>query len=166
MRKRIDILKGILPGKVIERDLRKRGLVCDAFAKMIGVEAQVLEAVIAGRRELTPDMAVRIEERLGYEKEFLWELQRFYEMERCEKENCRKAVTGVPDIRRSLFWDADFVSIDWAVCREAVIRRVLERGNEKEKREIARYYGMTEESLEMYKPVNSYRTNACASKQA
>ena len=49
-----------------------------------------------------------------------------------------------PDIsklRRTLFWDTDFNKIDWQQQKNAVIRRVWERGNEEEKKEIQKFYG-------------------------
>jgi hypothetical protein len=41
-----------------------------------------------------------------------------------------------------LFWDTDINNIDWQKQYKAVIRRVFERGNEKEKSEITRFYGL------------------------
>jgi len=49
-----------------------------------------------------------------------------------------------PDItklRRVLFWDTLMENIDWRKQKNAVIKRVFERGNEIEKKEIARFYG-------------------------
>lgn len=44
-------------------------------------------------------------------------------------------------LRRVLFWDTKMDSIDWINQKEAVIKRVFERGNQMEKNEIARFYG-------------------------
>ena len=129
----------------------------DSFAKMTGIGREMLEAVVQGRLALTEDMAVRIECALHYEKGFLRELQYFYDANQEKKKRDKASVTGQPDIRRSLFWDVDFDSIEWGVYRNAVIRRVLERGNEREKEAIACYYGLPREMLDRYKAENSYR---------
>ena len=60
MRNRIDILKGIHPGKIIGRDLQKRNLSQRAFAASIGEHSQTLNAVITGRRNLTTEMSLKI----------------------------------------------------------------------------------------------------------
>jgi len=45
-------------------------------------------------------------------------------------------------IRRILFWDTNFDLIDWERNRTAIIQRLSERGNEVERAEIARFYGL------------------------
>ncbi|WPU93730.1 hypothetical protein SNE25_30900 [Mucilaginibacter sabulilitoris] len=69
-----------------------------------------------------------------------------------------------PDIsklRRILFWDTDFDKIDWQRQKNAVIRRVWERGNEDEKKEIQRFYGIdnihaTIKDLKPFRPPPSF----------
>jgi len=43
--------------------------------------------------------------------------------------------------RNILFWDTDISKIDWHKNKRAVIRRILERGNEQEIKEIVSFYG-------------------------
>ena len=59
MKQRIEILKGIHPGKIIARELQKRGVSQRAFAASIGEHSQTLNAVITGHRYLTTEMAVK-----------------------------------------------------------------------------------------------------------
>ncbi|MCK7541694.1 MAG: hypothetical protein MZV63_67810 [Marinilabiliales bacterium] len=40
-----------------------------------------------------------------------------------------------------LFWDTKMENIDWKKQKNAVIKRVFERGNDIEKEEIIRFYG-------------------------
>lgn len=67
------------------------------------------------------------------------------------------SVSGVPAIRRMLFWDVDFDKIQWGRSKEYVIERVMERGDETEKQEIARFYGMDRAALDRYMPDQSWR---------
>ena len=66
MKSRIDILKGIHPGKLIDRDLKKRNLSQRSFAASIGENSLTLNAIITGRRNLTFEMARKIELAFGY----------------------------------------------------------------------------------------------------
>ncbi len=137
----------------------KRNLSQRSFAASIGEHSQTLNAVITGRRTLTTEMALKIEQAFGYEEGFLLTLQAFYEIAAYKNRMMCESVRGIPDIRRSLFWDADFDSIDWGRYKRAIIGRVLERGNEAEKKEIARFYSIDPATLDSYKPKNSYGLN-------
>ena len=157
MQSRIEILKGIRPGEVIGWELQKRNLSQRAFAAAIDDHKQTLNAVITGRRKLTVEMALKIEKALGYEEGFLLTLQAYYEIAEYKNRKASESVSGVPAIRRMLFWDTDFDKIDWGRYKSTVIERVMERGDESEKQEIARFYGMDRAELERYKPDLSYR---------
>ncbi|MNY64744.1 hypothetical protein D3C86_2018990 [compost metagenome] len=45
-------------------------------------------------------------------------------------------------IRPVIFWDTQIDKIDWEKQKLAVIKRIFERGNEEEKQEIIRFYGL------------------------
>jgi hypothetical protein len=45
-------------------------------------------------------------------------------------------------IRRVVFWDTNIDKIDWEKHKKAVIKRVFEKGNQTEKDEITRFYGI------------------------
>lgn len=158
MNSRIDILKGIHPGIIIGRDLKKRNLSQRLFASQIEEHNQTLNAVIKGHRNLTTEMAVKIENALGYDEGFLLVLQSYYEINEY-KLRLSAQMTQKPQIRKSLFWDSDFEKIDWIRQKRAVINRVLERGNQAEKEEIARFYNIPIEMLSHYKINNDYQIN-------
>lgn len=153
----IEILKGIRPGKIVGWELQERKLSQTAFADTIGVHLQALNAAITGRRNLTTEMALKIEQALGYEEGFLLTLQAFYEIAVYKNRIADASVSGVPAIRRMLFWDTDFDKIQWGRNKRYVIERVMERGDEAEKQEIARFYGMGRSALDRYMPDLSWR---------
>ncbi len=157
MKPKIEILKGIHPGKIIARELQKRGMSQRAFAASIGEHSQTFNAIITGRRNLTTEMAVKIEQSFGYKECFLLILQAYHEIAEYKKRLAAMSITGVPNVRRALFGDTDFDTIDWGVYKEAVIQRICEWGKKEEKAEIARFYHIPVSELNRYKPKNSYR---------
>ena len=139
---RIDILKGIHPGKIIERDLSKKHLTQRTLAKTVGVPYQTINAIISGRRNITLETALNIEKTLGYDEGFLLILQNFHNISVYKEKKSKEKYSQAPNIRKSLFWDSDFNKIDWEKYSKAVITRVWERGNQIEKEEIARFYNI------------------------
>jgi len=141
----LQLLKGIHPGFVLERELRKRGLRKSGFAQEINEHPQTINAITKGRRGMNTPLALKIEHALGLEEGYFMTLQVFFEI---GQEKKRRA--GAPDLsklRPVLFWDTRVEKIDWQKQKEAVIRRVFERGNEAERNEISRFYGQGEVNL-------------------
>lgn len=149
----IDIIKGIHPGVIIERDLQTRHLSKVAFAEMIGDYPSRITEIIKGRRKLNLPLSLKIEKALGYETGFLMTLQLHYEIKRLAQTKTTPDLSKFPP---SLFWDTTIDKIDWQRHKRAVIERVMSRGNEEQKEEIRRYYG--DDEIKKYThPVNAYR---------
>jgi addiction module HigA family antidote len=140
MNSNLNILKGIHPGLVIERELKKRKLRKNSFALKLQEYPQTLTAITKGRRGITTSLALKIEKTLGFDEGFLMMLQVYFDIE-VEKKKQIKNTPNLKLIRPVLFWDTKFENIDWIKQKKAVIKRVFERGNEDEKNEIKRYYG-------------------------
>ena len=140
MNSNLNILKGLHPGLVIERELKKRKLRKNSFALKLQEYPQTLTAITKGRRGITTSLALKIEKELGFNEGFLMILQVYFDIE-VEK---KKQIQNKPNlklIRPVLFWDTKFENIDWIKQKKAVIKRVFERGNEDEINEIKRFYG-------------------------
>lgn len=139
----IDIIKGIHPGKFIERELKKKNFTQRALAEETGIPFQTINAIIAGRRNLTTEQALKIDQILGYEEGFFAILQTHYDIKQYKEKELASIYIEAPQIRKSLFWDADFNKINWAKYKNAVVKRVFERGNKDEIEEITRYYNLS-----------------------
>jgi uncharacterized protein (DUF433 family) len=66
----------------------------------------------------------------------------FVYLQDCMQRQERK--TQKPDLskfRPAIFWDTNMMTIDWHRQYRAVIKRVFERGDTKEKNEITKFYG-------------------------
>lgn len=138
----IDLLKGIPPGKIILKEIAKLKLSQREFARKIGIHTQTLNAIIKGHRKLTTKMALEIEEFLHFPEGSLLILQAFHSIKEYKKSTASIKLVYPPKIREVLFWDTDFKKIDWTGQKGAVIKRVKERGNLEEKREIAKFYNI------------------------
>jgi plasmid maintenance system antidote protein VapI len=136
----LEIIKGIHPGFMLERELKKRNLRKGPFALSLQEFPQTLVSITKGKRRMNVSLALKIENALGLEEGFLMTLQVFYDIEQ-EK---RKLNTRHPDLsklRRVLFWDTKMENINWEKHKRFVIERVFERGNEREIEEITSFYG-------------------------
>ena len=147
------------PGALIKHELNRKKISQRKFAASINEHWQILNAVINEKRGISLGTALKVEKEFGYDEGFLMILQVYYDIEKQKQKQIRSTLKGVPAIRRIIFWDADFDSIDWAASKESVISRVLERGTEEEIAEIARYYGMNIESLGKYSTISTYKVN-------
>jgi addiction module HigA family antidote len=137
--KTIDIIKGIHPGKFVERELKKRNLNQRQFALSIGEHAQTLSAIIKGSRRMNVALSLKIEEQLELEEGFLMTLQVFYDIKEAKKDSTYKP--DLSKLRKVTFWDTSFDKIDWKQNKVAVIKRIFSRGTEIEQEEIIRFYG-------------------------
>jgi antitoxin HigA-1 len=136
----IEIIKGIHPGFILERELKKRHLRKKNFALSVNEFPQTLGAITKGKRNMNTALALKIEKSLGLEEGYLMILQVYYDIEQ-EK---RKEYSEKPDLTKlnaTLFWDTKMDKINWIKQKKAVIERVFERGNELEKQEVTRFYG-------------------------
>lgn len=130
--------KGVHPGKVIERMLDKRGISQRSFALSLPEHPQTFNAILKEKRSLNIPLSLKIEKALDLEEGSLMTLQIHYDI---KQERLRRQGPG-PNIPPVIFWDVDMSKIDWEKRAEYVIKRVYERGNQAERNEIDRYYGV------------------------
>lgn len=141
MEKLISKFKGIHPGIVLERELNKKGLKKGPFALSLNEYPQTLNDITKGRRGITAALSIKLDHSLGLEEGTMFLLQAYHEL---QKEKDKIDLMNKPDlsiIRKILFWDTDFDKINWQKQYQAIIKRVLERGNDEEKKELLRFYG-------------------------
>jgi len=133
--------KGIHPGYVLERELKKRNLKKGPFALAINEYPQIINDVTKGKRGITAAQSIKIGEVLGLDIASMFVLQAYYELDKAQKKMRKTDHPDLSILRRILFWDTDMDTIDWREQYRAVIERVFERGNDDEKLEILRFYG-------------------------
>lgn len=136
---KLSLLRGLHPGIFLDRELSKRALKKGSFAISIGEYPQTLGAVMLGKRKMNPPLARKIEKSLGWEDGFLMCLQALHDMKAIDH-NMHAEQPDLSVFRPVLFWDTDLQKMNWQKSRLSVIKRVSERGNEMEKKEIERFY--------------------------
>ncbi|MBL7692628.1 MAG: helix-turn-helix domain-containing protein [Flavipsychrobacter sp.] len=132
--------RGIHPGAVLARELKKRALKQRPFALAIGEHPQTFNAIIKGKRSLNTALALKIEKEFDLDEGTLLLLQVYYDIA-VEKQKQENTKPDLSRLRSTLFWDTDIEKIDWQKQYKAVIHRVFERGNDSEKDELIRFYG-------------------------
>jgi len=136
----ITALKGVHPGLVLQHELKKRQLSKGRFALMIEEYPQTIGAITKGNRDMNTPLALRIEKALDMDEGYFMILQVFHDIEKIKRKNQRTPQLSL--FRPVLFWDTTLEKIDWKKQKKAIITRVFERGNEQEKQEITRFYGL------------------------
>ena len=61
MKTKLDILKGVHPGKIIERKLQKKNISKRQFAISIDEYPQTLGSIIKGNRNMNTDLSLKID---------------------------------------------------------------------------------------------------------
>jgi len=138
--KELAILKGIHPGLVLDRKIGEHNLKKGRLALSINEYPQTITAITKGKRSMNTALALKLEKVLGLEEGYFMILQVYYDIKQAK--SIEK--TDIPDLKKLrpvIFWDTAMSKIDWHRQDRAIIRRVNERGNLQEKKEIERFYG-------------------------
>ncbi|RBQ07600.1 helix-turn-helix transcriptional regulator [Pedobacter miscanthi] len=133
--------KGIHPGLILDRELKKRNLKKGPFALSLPEYPQTITAIIKGRRLLTAEVSLKIDRALELEEGTMYLLQAYYSI---TEEIKREQAMYRPDLnllRKSLFWDTDIEKLDWQKQYKTIIKRIFERGDDQEKKAISDFYG-------------------------
>jgi len=141
MKAELSIIKGIHPGIILERELRQRHLHKGPFAISLKEYPQTLVSITKGKRRMNINIALKIEKALGIEEGYFMILQVYHDIEEAKKSQYKEH-PDLTKLRRVLFWDTKMEDINWEKQKNAVIKRVFERGNDIEKNEIISFYGI------------------------
>ena len=72
------------PGEILAEELEALGLSANAFAKALHVPANRITGILAGKRAVTADTALRLARYFGTSAQFWLNLQSSYELKRAE----------------------------------------------------------------------------------
>ena len=77
---------GVHPGSILKEELEARKLSAAAFALMLRVPPQRIQEIVAGKRAITPETALRIGTALGTGARLWLAMQQAYDLHRVENE--------------------------------------------------------------------------------
>jgi len=152
----IDKIKGIHPGAILKREIKKRGLKNKDLASMVNEHAQTISSIIKEKRSVNPRLSIKLGLNLGVDADYFMLLQASYDVKRIGILETKKNTPEISKIRKILFWDTDFDTIDWQKSKRAIIKRIFERGNDLEINEILRFYGLKSIKEEINQICESY----------
>lgn len=133
-------IKGIHPGAILKWELEKKNIKSSDLAKQLGEHKQTLSSIMKGKRNITPSLSIKLSKIFHTEEDYFMLLQASYNVKSISKNHLNKA-PNIKKFRRAIFWDTSLDKIDWIKNKRAIIKRVLERGNNTEINEIISFYG-------------------------
>ncbi|MEW4925240.1 HigA family addiction module antitoxin [Algibacter sp. 2305UL17-15] len=139
---RLNKIKGIHPGTLLRWELNNRNLKGSELAELIGEHKQTISAILNKRRDINPKLSIKLSKEFKTDTDYFMLLQASYDVKITEASEL-KSMPNISNVRKELFWDTNFDDIDWIKNKRAVIKRILERGNESEINEIILFYGRT-----------------------
>jgi addiction module HigA family antidote len=76
----IMIFEQVHPGRILKRELEARGLSAAALALKLRIAPQRIQEIVAGRRAISPETALRLGRFFGNEPEFWLAMQASYDL--------------------------------------------------------------------------------------
>lgn len=147
-------IKGIHPGAILKRELKQRGIKSNELAITLGEHKQTISAILNEKRGINAKLSIKIGEALGIDDDYFMILQAVYEVREATKP--KLFTPNLENIRKVLFWDTNFEELDWNKNRKAIIKRIFERGNDLEIKEIISFYGKDIVVKELEKVTNDF----------
>ncbi len=132
-------IKGVHPGVILKRELKKLDLKDIELANAINEHKQTIHAVLNKKRGINPKLSIKLAKYFNIEKDYFMLLQASYNVKEALKLD--EKTPNLNKFRKVLFWDTSLDKIDWSKNKKAIIKRVLERGNKEEINELINFYG-------------------------
>lgn len=144
----ISKVKGVHPGALLKREIKILGLKSKELVDAIDEHKQTISAILNERRGINPLLSIKLGRFFNISEDYFMQLQASYDVQKeLNQINPGKRTPDLTKIRRALFWDTDFDTIDWEKNKTAIIKRLFERGNDEEIEEIIAFYGRTSVDL-------------------
>ncbi len=136
-------IKGIHPGAILKRELKVQGMKSSELAKSVNEYKQTISAILNEKRSINPGLSIKLAKQFGVESDYFMYIQASYDIQIALQKETEKRAPNLNKIRKILFWDTDFKLLDWEKQKSAIIKRIFERGNDVEIKEIISFYGLS-----------------------
>ncbi len=135
-------IKGIHPGAILKRELKKRKIKAITLANDIKEHPQTINAITKERRKINPKLSYKLGNYFKINHEYFMLVQATYDVH-AYKESERKITNPlIGKFRSSIFWDTRMELIDFEKNKRSVIQRILERGNQTEIKTMIKIYSL------------------------
>jgi len=108
------------------------------LACQIDEHKQTISAILNKRRDINPKLSIKLSTQFDVQEDYFMMLQAAYDVKNASETT---HTPNLDNIRKVIFWNTTIDKIDWEKHKKAVIKRVLERGNATEIKEIISFYG-------------------------
>lgn len=136
-------VKGIHPGAILKRELKKRNIRSVQLAKSIEEYPQTINAITKERRGINPKLSLKLGIYFNVDQDYFSLLQASYEVRQISiQQRQEKGIELANKVRKVLFWDTEVEKIDWNRNKRAIIQRFLEWGNKAEIEALIQFYGL------------------------
>lgn len=106
-------IRGIHPGLILDRELKRKGIRKAHFALSVQEFPQTIVAITKGKRGIPVPLALKMEHALGMEEGYLVLLQAYYDIAEAKMKLRNGDTPNMSKLRSVLFWDTDINRIDW-----------------------------------------------------
>ena len=149
-------IKGIHPGAILKRELKKRRIKSINLADDINEHPQTINAITKERRGINPKLSFKLGDYFSIANDYFMILQATYEVENYRKSQIKKSNPILGKFRKSIFWDTRIELIDYKKNKRFIIQRILERGNKEEIKNLIKIYSLPTIKNEIPKIDNSF----------
>jgi len=153
---KLERVKGIHPGAILKRELKKRGIKNIKLANDINEYPQTINAISNKRRGINAKLSFKLGNYFNVSHEYFMILQAIYEVDSFRKSELEGSNPLIGKFRKSLFWDTRIELLDIKKHQRSIIQRVLERGNREEIRLLIKIYSLSEIKTEILNIENSF----------
>ena len=133
-------IKGIHPGLILKRELKRNNIRSNDLANAIDEHKQTISAILNQRRGINPSISIKLAKKFDIDEDYFMLLQASYDVKKALIPKTKR-IPNIDNFRKVLFWDTSIDKIDWSKNKKAIIKRILERGNKNEINEIISFYG-------------------------
>ncbi len=149
-------IRGVHPGAILKRALKKRKLKANELATALEEYPQTINAITKERRGMNAKLSIALGDYFGIEKDYFMLLQACYEVQLLANSNDESQDPFDGKIRPIIFWDTEIKRIDLDKNRRYIIQRILERGNKEEITYLLKIYGISVVKAEVKKIKQSF----------
>lgn len=131
---------GLHPGLIIKREMHRRSIGLAEMASIFNEDINRISPFLNGTGKMEIQFLQKLADFFEMPLNYFTKLQEAHDLE-ISREKVPQKTPNLKILRRILFWDTDINLINWEEYKGSIIRRVFQRGNLSEKKEIVRFYG-------------------------